>query len=218
MHRVLHFCHTCDYAAVSSAGCQSWAVSDSTLVHRGSGVSGEGREGRVLPSIPAALALQAGWVRDAGSNVSTYKHHSYLIKEMLTPIPQHCKYCSSRTAISTALCWARVGGSTAKSPTAGMCFVVQRAELGNHSSRRNNRAVSWRNDFLSVSLRCRPVSQHPEIHSLLRKSSPCSTRGWYSALTPELRPRSSRGSPAPPFHDISIHKALSQHSREQLLL
>lgn len=158
---------------------------------------GKGRKGVAQHPWGAGAAGRVGegcWKRCV-----MFKHHSYLVKEMLTPIPQHCKYCSSRTAISTALCWARVGGSTAKSPTAGMCFVVQRAELGNHSSRRNNRAVSWRNDFLSVSLRCRPVSQHPEIHSLLRKSSPCSTRGWYSALTPELRPRSSRGSPAPPF-------------------
>lgn len=177
---------------------------------------GKGRKGVAQHPCGAGAAGRVG--EGCWKQCVMFKHHSYLIKEMLTPIPQHCKYCSSRTAISTALCWARVGGSTAKSPTAGMCFVVQRAELGNHSSRRNNRAVSWRNDFLSVSLRCRPVSQHPEIHSLLRKSSPCSTRGWYSALTPELRPRSSRGSPAPPFHDISIHKALSQHSREQLLL
>lgn len=68
------FCHTPEYMAISSAECQSQALSpwqhSSAWGERG---SWGGKERGMVPSIPEEPTLQAGQVMEAGSNVSCPK-------------------------------------------------------------------------------------------------------------------------------------------------
>lgn len=58
-----------------------------------------GREGKGNGAQHPWGADAAGRAGDGGQEQRVmFKTHSYLIKEMLTPLPQHCKYCCSRTA------------------------------------------------------------------------------------------------------------------------